>query len=119
MEYPPATASAVAARPSVAPAVSVTLPDISLTDLAAPTAFYCRRFHRPTSLGDNDRVTLVSDLLPLASSVLLNGVCVQASITGDRLQLTGQLLPFNELVLQIDQPNYAAASCGTACLLIG
>lgn len=102
------------AAPSAA--VKVSLPDRPLASCTAAAVVFCRTFHAPSGLGAHDTVRLVSDLLPLATSITLNGDCLLALRVGNTLPLTSHLQPFNELRLQIDRDRYTTASDALAVL---
>ena len=97
--------------------VSVALPDASLARCEAPEVIYRRSFNRPTGLGTQTVVLLISELLPLACSARLNAHPLTPDSSG-QVEITALLLPHNELLVLLQRDAYLAASQVAASLQI-
>jgi len=74
---------------------------------------YVRRFGRPTNLGDQQRVELVIEAIDVWASLTLNERPLTEPLCGRvviRIDVTSQLLPRNELVIDVELPRVDAAS---------
>ena len=104
------------ARPAV-DSVSVALPDASLARCEAPEVIYRRSFNRPTGLGAQTVVLLISELLPLACAAHLNGHPLTLDGSG-QVEITAFLQAHNELLISLQHAAYLAASQAAASLQI-
>ncbi len=97
--------------------IRVSLPDAGLANCEAPELTYRRSFNLPTGLESHSVVLLLSELLPLAQSVLLNGQLLPPDQAG-QVEITPLLQPHNELLVTLQRDAYLAASRATASLRI-
>ena len=107
---------AASARPAV-DSVRVALPDASLASCEAPEVIYRRSFNRPTGLGTQTVVLLISELLPLARSAHLNNHPLALDGSG-QVEITAFLQAHNELLVVLQRDTYLAASQAAASLQI-